>query len=90
MKLAWQVNEEWWGSHVVARHEDFKVSIMFMRDAGNCIWRIDEDYHNRVRGVCPGSVDKAQLMVANKLRRLVWQDRFNKFIRRNKYASSAA
>jgi hypothetical protein len=90
MKLTWLLKDEWWGIHASTRHEDYIVSVMFMRDAGNCIWRIDEDYRTRARGVCPGSVDKAQLMVSNKLRRLIWQDRFNTLIRRNRYASSAA
>jgi hypothetical protein len=82
MKLAWQINEEWWGRHAIARHQDYKLSVMFMRDAGNSVWRIDEDYKARARGVVPGSVEQAQQLVAKKLRRLKVQDRFNKLFRR--------
>jgi hypothetical protein len=82
MQLTWQVNDEWWGKHAIARHEDYKVSVMFMRDAGNSVWRIDEDYRAVEKGVCPGSVEQAQAVATKKLRRLKIRDRFNRLFRR--------
>jgi hypothetical protein len=91
MKLTWQVNEEWWGMNCIARHEDYKLSVMWMRDSGGSVWRIDEDYRVRARGVCPGHpAPETQILVEKKLRRLKLLDRFNRLFRRNKYASSAA
>lgn len=82
--LTWQINSEWWGKHAIAHHKDYRLDIQKMD--GVCFWYIREDQKVKARGSVRCELDKAQQMVATKLRHIKVKD----FFRRDKYVTSAA
>jgi hypothetical protein len=91
MKLVWQTEEHWWGMHCIAQHEDYKLSVMWMRDAGSSICRIDEGYRVRYKSTLVGHpAPEAQLIIEKKLRRMLLRERFNWLLGRKKHVVAAA
>lgn len=86
--LTWQADEEWWGIHYKAYDGDYKISVMWMKDANTSFWRIEEDSQLRARGTCPGAGEKAQALVSRQLRVLKMRDRINNLLRKPKHVAA--